>query len=264
MQHPDRPAPAVDAWLAWLAAGDAAHGTITLRRSQLTRLARHVDLLAADEDDLVAWLAQPGWSRETRRSARAAIRGFYRWAHRTGLVDDDPARDLRPIRPGSPRPRPLPEPLLATALAGADRERELMLLLGAYAGLRRSEIARVHSDDIDTDTLIVLGKGAKHRRIPIHPRLAPHLRFLRGWAFESPRRPGEHVVETYIRDRLASVLPDPWTPHTLRHRFATQTYRVKRDLVVVQQLLGHARIETTRLYVAVDELELVDTVRAVA
>ena len=165
----------IEEWLRWLSAGDAAPGTVGLRRSQLTRLAQHVDLLDAEEEDLIAWLAQPTWARETRRSMRAGIRGFYRWAVRQQLVEEDPSLDLRPIRPGSPRPRPFPERMLAEALLRADRERELMLLLGAYAGLRRSEIARVHSDDVEDDVLVVFGKGAKHRRIPIHDRLAPHL-----------------------------------------------------------------------------------------
>lgn len=264
MQRVGTQAWVIEEWLRWLSGGDPSPGTIGLRRSQLIRLALHVDLLEAEEEDLTAWLAQPTWARETRRSARAGIRSFYRWAHSKDLVDEDPALDLRPIRPGSPRPRPYPEKLLAESLLRADRERELMLLLGAYAGLRRAEIARVHSDDVEGDVLVVFGKGAKYRRIPIHDRLAPHLRQIRGWAFPSPRRGGEHVVETYVRDRLGSVMADGWTPHTLRHRFATQTYKVRRDLVVVQRLLGHARIETTRLYVLVDDQDLIDAVRAVA
>ena len=40
-----------------------------------------------------------------------------------------------------------------------------------------------------------------------------------------------------------------WTAHTLRHRFATRTYAAARDLVAVQELLGHAKPETTRLYI---------------
>ncbi|MBI1379436.1 MAG: tyrosine-type recombinase/integrase [Frankiales bacterium] len=254
----------VEEWLRWLEAGDTSPGTVVLRRSQLIRLAARVPLLDADEDDLVAWLATVGWSTETRRSARAAVRGFYRWAHRAGYIDSDPSLWLRPIRPASPRPRPIPEPALAEALLRADRERTLMLLLGAYAGLRRAEIARVHGTDVEGPTLVVRGKGRRVRRVPIHVRLEPHLTHLEGWAFPSPRRPGFPVGETYIRDRLGEVLPEPWTPHSLRHRFATQAYRVGRDLVAVQMLLGHARIETTRLYVAIEDETLADTVRAVA
>jgi integrase len=139
-----------------------------------------------------------------------------------------------------------------------------MLLLGAYAGLRRSEIARVNASDVDGEVLEVLGKGRKVRRIPIHDRLAPHLRHLDGWAFPSTRLPGKPVGPTYVRDRLADVLPDPWTPHSLRHRFATVTYRACRDITVVQRLLGHAKLEQTMGYVLVDQDDLRAAVRAVA
>lgn len=49
---------------------------------------------------------------------------------------------------------------------------------------------------------------------------------------------------------MAAALPPGWTAHTLRHRFATRSYAATRDLATVQELLGHAKPETTRLYVA--------------
>ena len=45
-------------------------------------------------------------------------------------------------------------------------------------------------------------------------------------------------------------LPKPWTLHGLRHRFATAVYRATRDIIVVQQLLGHASVATTQRYLA--------------
>jgi len=45
-------------------------------------------------------------------------------------------------------------------------------------------------------------------------------------------------------------LPKPWTLHGLRHRFATAIYQKTKDLIVVQQLLGHASVATTQRYLA--------------
>ena len=137
-----------------------------------------------------------------------------------------------------------------------------MLLLGAYAGLRRAEIAGIHSDDITDMGLIVKGKGRKVRRIPIHPILAEALVDVSGYAFRG--RWGKSVTPNYVADHLEAVLPDPWTAHSLRHRFATQTYRACKDIRVVQQLLGHSSIQTTVRYVMVDEDALAAAVNAVA
>lgn len=59
-------------------------------------------------------------------------------------------------------------------------------------------------------------------------------------------------------------MPEGWTLHTLRHRFATRAYSIDRDLLAVQTLLGHASPVTTRRYVAVGEDRLRATVLAVA
>jgi integrase/recombinase XerC len=59
---------------------------------------------------------------------------------------------------------------------------------------------------------------------------------------------------------VARALPDNWTAHTLRHRYATLTYRGSRNLRVVQTLMGHASILTTQRYTQVSD----DEIRAAA
>ncbi|MET0725937.1 MAG: tyrosine-type recombinase/integrase [Leifsonia sp.] len=142
-----------------------------------------------------------------------------------------------------------------------------MLRLAHDAGLRRREIAMLHSDDMFEDldgwSLRVHGKGDKERDVPLTLRLGFDLRALgHGYAFPgqidghlSPRRVGELAVD---------VLPSPWTIHTLRHSFATRAYGVDSDLFVVQELLGHASPATTRIYVQVRSERLRSTVAAIA
>lgn len=215
--------------------------------------------------DLDAFLAEHRSLRPaSRKSMVESMRSFYRWLVTDQLRGDDPTLGLRRVRPSRGVPRPIPEELLARAIHEADEETRLMLLLGAYAGLRRAEIAAVHSDDLDGLVLTVRGKGDVTRRVPVHPMLAGRLARISGWAFPSWRKPGQHVTPDYIADRLERVLPQPFTPHSLRHRFATAAYRGTGDLRAVQELLGHASPSTTAIYTLVNDDALTAAVLAVA
>jgi integrase len=255
----------VELWLNWYRAGAAPVSTVRVRRSQIGKVAAHVELLHATEDDLVAVLASmEGQACETRRAILNAMRSFYGWALRRGFIAADPTVDLRAIRVPQGLPKPIAEDDLTLALSRADRETRLMLLLGAYAGLRRAEISRVHSDDVTANGLRVLGKGGKVRRVPLHPILRDALAEVNGWAFPSPRFPGEHVQAWTVGDRLEKVLPQPWTAHSLRHRFATMAYRGTHDLRVVQTLLGHTKPETTARYTLTGDDDLIAAVNGIA
>ena len=255
----------IAAWLAWYVASGCSPGTARLRRSHMTRLAMATSLLDATEDDLVAFMAaQTQLRAESRKSFQASVHSFFRWALQRGLIASDPSLGLRTVKAPQGVPHPIPERELREALIKADPEQALMLRLGAYAGLRRAEIAAVHAHDVQGNVLIVLGKGDKVRRVPIHPVLRDALRDLTGWAFPSTARPGMHVTADYVADRLEKCLPHGWTAHSLRHRFATAAYNATKDLRAVQQLLGHARPETTARYTLVGDDAMTAAVMAVA
>lgn len=257
------------------AAGRAA-GTIRLNRHYLRQLARlHPDPWQVTADDLAGWLAAPAWAPETRKTARTAVRGFYRWARRTGRLAVSPADVLDPVSVPRAIPRPASETAVEAALeAGTDRER-LMVLCAAYGGLRAHEVARVHPGNVDwlRGDLRVRGKGGRERRVPLHPLLAAELgaelerrragscgtgwRYTGrltmagpdGWLF--PNGQGGPVTAGNVTRTLSALLGEHWTAHTLRHRFATAAYAVERDLRAVQELLGHSKPETTARYTQV-------------
>ncbi len=252
-------------WLDSYRASGAAPGTITVRRGHLARLALSGTLATMTPADAEAFLAESGDLRpSSRKSMVESMRSFFRWAVATGLRADDPTSGMRRGRPSRGVPRPITEDGLRAAIAGADDETVLMLLLGSYAGLRRAEIAAVHSHDLDGLTLTVTGKGNVTRSIPVHPMLAGRLSMVEGWAFPSKRRPGQHVTPDYVSNRLDRVLPAPFTPHSLRHRFATQASRGSHDIRAVQELLGHSSPATTAIYTLVDDDAMTAAVLAVA
>lgn len=245
---------ALDEWASALRAAGRSEGTI--------RLYRHYLHLVADRfpagpwrvgtADLLAVLGRRGWSPETRKSARAAVCGFYRWAHGMGYLARDPSQLLPPVSTPPGLPRPIPERVLAKALAGASGRERLMMLLAAYAGLRCAEIAQVHREDLVEGVLVVHGKGGKVRRVPVRrPELLAALGRCEGWLF--PNGLGGHLTPGHVSKLLSDALPPGWTGHTLRHRMATAGYAATRDLLAVGRVLGHSRPETTQRYVLLPE-----------
>jgi integrase len=250
---------ALTEWGHWQRAGGSSASTVYLRRRYLERLAGAVDPLGATSADLAAWLAETGaeWSPETRKSAQAALRSFYAWAVAEGRRADDPMARIRRARGSEPSPRPTSDAAYAQALAGATAEERRMILLAATCGLRRAEIAAVHTDDYADGLLRVQGKGGRVRVVPV-PTVEVQ-RFLSatpgGYLFPG-RFPGTHVCPDYVGRRLSRLLGPGWTAHTLRHRYASKVYAGGRDLFALQRLLGHASPETTQRYVATDRAAL--------
>lgn len=235
--------------LAMRAAGRSG-GTIKLHRHYLFNLALETSTRSpwtVSTGQLVAFLAVDHWSPETRKSARAAVRSFYRWGVGAGHLEVDPSASLPSIRVPRARPRPTPEHLVRQLVR--DRGRlGLMAMLAAYAGLRRGEIAKVHRRDLVGDVLLVRGKGGKVRAVPIvNVELLEQLERLDDWAF--PNGYGSHLSPGHVGRLLSRAMPEGWTAHTLRHRMATTAYAGTRDLLAVGEVLGHSRPETTQRYV---------------
>ncbi len=239
---------------------------------------------------LRGWLAvqrNGGASRTTLARRAAALRTFSSWAHRGGLLADDPAQLL-----ASPRAqRTLPAVLRADEAAdlmdadpdGAGepvvlRDRLVVELLYA-TGVRVSELAGLDIDDVDRSrrVLRVLGKGAKERTVPYGgaaddaladwlTRGRPALVTERsGAALLLGVRGGRIDVRTVrgVVHARAGRVPGAADlgPHGLRHTAATHLLDGGADLRTVQELLGHANLATTQIYTHVSVERLRQTYR---
>jgi integrase/recombinase XerD len=202
----------------------------------------------------------------------AAIRSFYGFALREGLVTRDVATLLEAPRPGTYLPDVLSIDQVAAILDAppedddaAIRDRAILELLYS-CGLRVSELTGLEIDRLDLPGLVVrvIGKGNKERRVPMGEPARERLhRYLRGpraaWTARRPT-PAVFVNQRGSPLRRASVwrivrrwsdaagLPERVSPHTFRHSFATHLLEGGADLRVVQALLGHASISTTQVY----------------
>lgn len=260
---------AVALYLRSQKAGGAPVTTLNTRRQHLNHMAARIGCgpWEVDGETLTLWAADQTWARETRRGRRSTFRSFYGWAHERGLIDTNPALALPKVKPGEPEPRPCPDRVYHEALMRARPRERLILRLGAEIGMRRAEVSQVHSDDLIEDmvgwSLLVHGKGLKRRTVPLTDGVAYDLRALPpGFAF--PGNIDGHLSPRWVGKIVTNLMPGRWTMHTLRHRFATRTYSVDRDVFTVQELLGHASPATTRRYVAVSREGLRSTVNAAA
>ena len=203
-------------------------------------------------------------SPATVNGALAAVDDFY---IRRGL---GPAKAKRAEVPATaPRalgPKAQIRYLRAVQACGSARDRALALV-PFYAGTRIAETVALDLDDVRLSArkgaLRVLGKGDRLREVPIHPQLRTALvewiAERQNWsrAVESPalflNRRGSRLSARGAHDVITGIaanasLEDRVTAHVLRHSFATTLVRGGTDLVIAAELLGHARLETTRVY----------------
>lgn len=249
--------PAIEGYLAAQRAGGSPATTIYTRRQHLEHLARRAPAgpVELTPGQLVAYAAAQDWAPETRRGRRSTFRSFWAWAVAEGVCEVNAAAALRRVKPTPPAPLPVPDPVYQAARARADDRVGLMMRLAAEAGLRRAEIAQVHTRDVFQDldgwSLRVHGKGDKIRHVPLTRRLALELR-SRPAGYVFPGDDHGHLSPRWVGRLVADALGDGWTVHKLRHRAGTRWHRAAGgDVFVVQQLLGHASPATTARYVQV-------------
>ena len=229
-----------------------------------------VDPLAAEYEDLLAFVARPGRrGAEARCTEITHVRSFYRWAAEHRLVDVNPAERLRRPKRRRGRPRPMPDAALTHALTHAPQPIRTWIYLAAYAGLRCCEIAPLHGMDYRrTRGLLVIReqKGGDSAAVPVPPILAEQLAGLPrdDWWFTRWDGVHEPISAGQLQRHANRWLHSQGiahTMHTCRHWFGTYVYRASgRDLRLTQELMRHASPAHTAIYTEVDEADVVEVV----
>lgn len=252
----------LDGFDAWMQAAGHSTGTRNIRRNYIKRfMATVADPVTCTMSDCATFLARDDWSAATKASARSSLAIFFEWMQLEGLRPDSPIKGMKPVKVKTGVPHPCPEEAFAKALKTADQRSLLALMLAGYAGLRRAEIASLHSSNIGETQLRVTGKGDRTRVVPIHPALDPMLDPYRGKdVYLFPSSHGGHLTPTHVGRMVTKYLPDGFSTHSLRHRFASQVHANSKDLRAVQTLLGHSSLATTQVYVSVTDDALTSAV----
>lgn len=234
------------------------------RRENLRRLAERlpVPLLEATPDHLNDWQSSLTVSLSSIATYSSHCRCFYAWAVDSGHLEHDPAYRLpRPKLPAA-KPRPIPTDDFEMALACAPEPVRTWLVLGAFMGLRASEVAAIKREDFvegiiggKRRTLLTgIGKGSKAYRlavpVEVMPILQPHLTGRPGPLWRNAQhRP---VTGDNVSDRVSEFfrrLGMPYTMHWTRHTFGTEVQKQTGDSRQTQVLMRHESLATTQMYV---------------
>ncbi len=248
--------------------------------------------------DYIADLNARSYAGSTIARRITVIRGLHRFLIAEDLGSRDPTSTLSAMKQSRKLPFVLSvgetETLLETAhrlaadpsvglyrQAGYARRAALFETL-YVSGMRISEALALPSDAAPPGTrmLLVRGKGDKQRLVPLHDRAIEAIdqwqklaaAYSGGapspWLFHSVRNGTKaltrqaallEIKEAAVAAGLAN--PDRVSPHVLRHAFATHMHSGGVDLRVLQELLGHAGIETTQIYTHLDTSRLQQMVR---
>lgn len=233
----------------------------------------------ATRDDIAEYasdLAQRGYAPASRERHLSAVKGLYRFLVREDVLPDDPSAFV--ALPQVPQRLPdvlsiekaaelLDQPFRDDALGA--RDRALMEVLYG-CGLRASELTGLDVSDVllGEGILRVTGKGGLERIVPVGgmaaAALEDYLRDARPQLLAKARAPHAAVFLNARGGRLsrqgvfnvvercgAAVGIAGLHPHTLRHTFATHLLEGGADLRTIQEMLGHADIATTQIYVHV-------------
>jgi site-specific recombinase XerD len=231
--------------------------------------------------DFLRWLNEkPDCNRSLARKS-AALNSFFRFCKRQGLIVNNPMDKVKRPKYEKPLPKCFTEEEVLSLLAIPDcssrfgiRNRAILETLYS-SGLRLMELAGIKMSDLDVrkGLLRVTGKGNKQRIVPVgshaldaiseylkvRPEFlaenSPNNLFLTksGNAFYT--RELDIILKRYF-ELIARA--KGYTPHALRHSFATHMLSRGADLRAIQELLGHAQLSTTQIYTHVSLEDIKD------
>jgi len=250
-------------WLTLYGKKGATVSPLTLRQYRANTAAlieawRGENLLHPGRMAGTRWLRQMegrGLKPNTIRTYLAAARALYAALRVSGATTADPFKDLHPASdpvPAWEKRAPYTDTEVDKLLRTAEGDEKMIVLLGAHAGLRVSEMLALTWGDINLSRgtiTIEKGKGGKKRTVTLSGTLSAALadgkeqkslgRVLR-WTYQ--------VAIWREMERLCHLAGvENRGIHALRHTFGTRAYR-ETDLQTTQRLMGHSSIETTSIY----------------
>ena len=206
----------------------------------------------------------------------ASLRGFFKWATSSGILDTNPAATLEQPKTPQRLPKVISVKEINEMLHNNLTSEEHVIMELLYScGLRVSELVNLKINDIDLSSKYVrcFGKGSKERIIPIGEQaktivqeyLPTRELLIKKFNLTTKnlliKENGNFITRQdiyhFIHEQGKKIHKNI-SPHTLRHSFATHLLENGADLRVVQELLGHSDVSTTQLYTHISKKRLKD------
>lgn len=248
-----------------------SEGTVGQYQLHLSRMLAYVakNVEQIDDDDLIDYMHRYRQLRKVSgrylNNMRLVFNSFFRWLQRRKVIQRNPVDGLEPIKYRQAVKKPLSAEELEKVRCACEQERDLAIVEFLYSSaVRVSELTALDRTDIhwESDEVLVLGKGNKEREVYLNARAHLHLKqYLDSRTDDNPalfvgsRAPHERLTRAgveYILSRIGNIAGvDNVHPHRFRRTSATDLLRMGMPIEQVQELLGHVKIETTRIYCTV-------------
>ena len=238
------------------------------------------NLLDASNEDIQNYLSHlPDKASSVSRKA-SALRTFYKFLMLEKIITKNPTATLELPKRGRALPKYLsPEEIELLISSSGDIKTSVrlkcMIELLYASGLRVSELCELPMSANLGDKLLIHGKGAKERLVPMHEAAQDALHKwleLRGdddskYVFPTNSKTGHITRDGFFKILkkcavLSGIDPHHVSPHVLRHSFASHLLAGGANLRVIQTMLGHEDISTTQIYTHVLPEKLRDTVES--
>lgn len=224
--------------------------------------------------DLRLWVADlsKDHSPNTVNRKMSTLKSFYKYLLRNGEVETNPAEHLSALKKPVRTPQFVEQDELARLFESLPKPddflsaRDLLIFDLFYAtGMRKAELINLRNKDFDemSNSVKVMGKGKKERKIPIHPlvfkKIKGYIEF-RNEAFQTEEfetllvnTKGRKMAPKSVYNVIRNLLDVCWSvekksPHVLRHSFATHLLNRGADLNAIKELLGHSSLAATQVY----------------
>ena len=211
-----------------------------------------------NKNDIYAYLSYlKDFKRNTQKIYLNSIRAFYRFLDKK--LSDFLFEDMRLYGNDKKMPRILNlEQIQQILNYYSDERNSLIIFLFVNTGIRISELANIHIENIDFQSKYIdlKVKGGESRYVYLNDFLVKKIqRYVygkkSGLLFNLKRRNIHNIVTKAMKEYGIEG-----SAHTLRHTYATQIYKNTHNIMMVKELLGHKSITSTQIYVHLDNNEI--------